>query len=156
MSVAAAAVPDVAVEMGPRNTRRLIGAGVALGVIAALVGAFMLLTRSPNQSGSGVSVGSARGTDNNSASDTSLVHKIGNLSLGLSKQQVERSLGSPTKVVGNCWQYTVNERTYRISGGKKKFDGGTWNAERLCFGWPGGGELTSKQAEVDGKWQSPG
>ena len=147
------AVANVAVQMGPRNTRRLINGEIALGVVAALVAAFVLLTRSPNPSGSGLSAGSSQGIGSR-ASATPMLDKLTSVPLGTTKQQVRRRLGAPTKIVGKCWQYAVNEETYEIHGGRR-YNAGMWNAERLCFGWPGG-ILASTESEINGTWYGPG
>lgn len=66
------------------------------------------------------------------------------LVVGMTKQQVRRRIGPPTRIVGTCWLY----REHAEAG-----QGYVLNAEKLCFlgdayvyGW----------AEFDGRWDYPG
>lgn len=146
------AVANVAVEMGPRNRRRVIKGSIWLGVIAAIVAAVVLLTRPANQSGPGLSAGATQGIGKGGVPSTPIHDKIFSLSFGITKKQVLRRLGPPTKIVGNCWQYTVNEASYTLQQGKVFIDG-VENADRLCFSF--GDMYTSNRTELNGRWLPP-
>jgi hypothetical protein len=118
-------------DLGPRNRRRLTGAAVGVGLIAAIAVGVVLLA------GSGSS-----GRHKSGASGSRRLHYVPftvhytpggdarynarskRLIFGLTKQQVRRLVGPPAKVVGNCWQYQVNA-VYS--------DGYVDSADRLCF-----------------------
>jgi len=85
-------VADVAVEMGPRNERRLITGGIALAVIAALVLGAMRLTRSTSTPGAGLSARSAH------SSPLTLV-------FGATPKHILHVAGRPTTIEGRCWIY---------------------------------------------------
>lgn len=112
----------VAVEMGPRNRRRLLKVGVlALGLTALL--ATLLLTRQPSPGNSGaaghLATASGYGPD---------------LVFGMTRQRVERITGAPTKIQGSCLLFRPKGgmvgaipilRTYPV--------GDAWGYLKLCF-----------------------
>jgi len=128
------AIADVAVEMGPRNTRRAIAAATFVAAVALLVGGGALVTHLSSRSGSGT------------ATPRVLRLNVDRLSYGMTKQQVQRSIGRPERIAGNCWQYPEKV---------KDFVGNTINAARVCFAF---GNVYSNQyyLELNGKWREPG
>ncbi len=130
------AVAPVAVEMRPRNRRRLTTSAVVLGVGAVVVAFGLWLfdglrfTHSPAQSDKPVQ-------------SRHLTLIPDNLSYGLTRQQVLHRLGRPDKIAGNCWQYPEN---------KTNFVGQKINAVRLCFL---SNSYTIWYQELDGKWRDP-
>jgi hypothetical protein len=131
------AVADVALAIGPRNKRRLIGGAISLGVLAAIVAAAFLLLRPPNQTGSASSVGSPQV----GAAPTFVTDKI---VYGMTKAQVLHRIGRATKTVGACWQYDENEK---IRDGQNFL-----NAQRVCFL---SGIYSYDYSKIDGKWTYP-
>jgi hypothetical protein len=130
------AVADVAVQIGPRNRRRLTNGAAGLVVIAAIA-AVVLLTRPSNHAGPALSTQSTGHV-------TSKTDKFFQLVYGLSRQQVLRKVGQPTKTLGNCWEYRLN---VEIRDGQNML-----NALRLCFE---GGGYSYQYSEIDGKWFYP-
>ena len=62
---------------------------------------------------------------------------------GMTKRQVLRRLGRPTKTVGTCWEYREHVEIERL---------GILNAERVCFL---GGTYVYRTSEIDGSWDYP-
>jgi hypothetical protein len=129
-------VADLGVAMGPRNQRRLVTGAIASGAIAALVAGGLLL-HPFNQSGPASSGGSVH-----VASQPKLVTQ--KLIYGMTKAQVVRRVGQPTRTVGACWQYDEN---LKIRNGED-----TVNAERVCFL---GGVYSYNYSKMDGTWEYP-
>ena|SRR5581483_8728873 len=113
-------------NMGPRKRRRVTAAIVGLGLIAAVVVGIVLLTGKGN---------SGRHTSGRlhhvsytirylPGGDAQYIAHYHNLPYGLTKQQVRRLVGPPTKIANNCWQYPVHE-VYS--------DGYTEKTDKLCF-----------------------
>ncbi len=98
------AVADVAVEMGPRNRRRLAAGGIVLVAIASLGVGLMQLTRSTSSHSAGSAIHTGR-----SAANTS------NLIFGMTMKQVERVTGQPinteTTPYGRCLFYRPRAST---------------------------------------------
>ncbi|HZP73418.1 MAG TPA: hypothetical protein VFA97_08590 [Gaiellaceae bacterium] len=92
------AITDVAVEMGPRNRRRLTVGVIGLVAVAVLAVGLVRLTRSASNPGAGSTAHAGR-----SAANTS------NLTFGMSIKQVERLAGRPVKTEttaqGRCLFY---------------------------------------------------
>ena len=65
------------------------------------------------------------------------------LAFGMTKKQVLRIVGPPTRTVGNCWQYRINQ--YVSQGG----DHSTFEADRLCFL---AGKYSEQHTRVNGRW----
>lgn len=113
---------------------------ISLAVIVAIVGVFVLLTRSANHpraraSGRSVTVG-PRGDKRYAADSNKLI-------FGMTRGQVLRLVGSPTKSVGSCWQYRLDELVSEF--GKSTTD----DAERVCFY---GGHYADQYTHSQGKW----
>src|SRR5581483_5636471 len=101
LSLQAAGIADVAVEMGPRNRRRLTGAGVSLAVLVALIVGLTQLPRLASNPGAGSATHS--GT-------TPVTY--GHLLFGMTPKQVERVAGGkPSTIRGNCWIYRAKAGT---------------------------------------------
>jgi hypothetical protein len=131
-SVPLAPTADRAVEMGPRNRRRLTAGSSALVLVAALAFGVLQLTRSPGSPGSS---GAAHST-------TSL--KAGHLVYGMTPRQVERLAGGePTTIRGDCWFYKPKAgmqdgKPIRMVGSLSMGDPGsiasrTADSLKLCF-----------------------
>ena len=129
-------VAPVAVEMGPRNQRRLRTGAIILIVAAAVsvtalwVGGGLPFVHSTNQL-------------NSSVQPRHLTLIPDKLVYGMSKQQVRDRVGAPDKVAGGCWQYRENV---------KNFVGQTINAVRVCFL---GNAYSNDYRQIDGKWRDP-
>jgi hypothetical protein len=127
VSSALVAVADVAVELGPRNRRRLAAAGSTLAVIAALV-AYASLTHWPGGSGAG---SSARSTHAGAAT--------ANLVFGMTRQQVQHLTGRPTATRGSCWLFRptatgmVGSISVWPSWATKPYDARVMGDLELCF-----------------------
>lgn len=118
-------------DVGPRNRRRLTGLAVGVGLIAAIaVGAVLLAgSRSSGRHKSGVSGSSSLhyvpySIHYTPGADARYNAHSNRVVFGLTKQQVRRLVGPPTKIVGNCWQYQVNA-VYS--------NGYVDTADKLCF-----------------------
>jgi hypothetical protein len=114
------AVAPVAVEMGPRNRRRLTTGGAIVGLLAALAG--VLLIHSPSHSTPAVST---RPTQVNPAAPS--------FPYGMTQRQVQGIVGRPTTIHDSCWDFTVKAgRIGSVSLGKvlaaSRADG-----MRFCF-----------------------
>ncbi|HZQ82743.1 MAG TPA: outer membrane protein assembly factor BamE [Gaiellaceae bacterium] len=120
--------------------RRALRAAAAVLVIAAFV--VVLVVHSPGHSGSTVPASSgSRGGEESAYSGFPVTDKV---SFGMTKQQVLRHVGKPTKTLVDqngmsCWQYTVNQKVTRA----------TLNAVRLCFDF---GQYQDAYLEFNGKW----
>src|SRR4051794_16589916 len=91
------AVAPVAIEMGPRNRRRLSTGAIIVAVAASVATLLMLLfNRSPPHSNPARSTR----TDHVLAAEA-----IGHLTFGMTQQQVQRLTGRPTSSQGNCWLF---------------------------------------------------
>jgi hypothetical protein len=125
--------------MGHRARRRLKVGLIALAVLAAIALGFVLLGRG---SGSG-SAGLADGDRYVGPTDVRYDANRTKVIFGMTKAQVEKFVGPPTRIVKNCWQYRVN----RFSS----FNGqhSTWNADRLCFYE---GKYSESHSETNGTW----
>lgn len=123
--------------MGPRNKRRLTGSAISMGLIVTIAAAAFLLFRPPSDSGSGSSTGSTQ----RAAAPTFVTDKI---IYGMTKAEVVRRIGNPTKTVGPCWQYDENEK---IRNGENFL-----NAQRVCFL---SGAYSYDYSEIDGTWNYP-
>ena len=80
--------------MGPRNTRRLVAAAVALVVVGAVV---RFLVRQPSNPG-----GSAARASHAKSTGPPLV-------FGSTPAQVRRITGAPTTIRGNCWLFRPHD-----------------------------------------------
>jgi hypothetical protein len=130
------AVADVAVQIGPRNTRRLTAGAITL-VVAVAIATAALLERPSTPAGPTLSSQSASHVASKAETFFHLVY-------GLNRKQVLAKVGKPTKTVGNCWEYRLN---VEIRGGQNLL-----NAMRLCFS---GGGYAYSYSEIDGKWFYP-
>jgi hypothetical protein len=115
-----------------------IGA-IGLGVVAAIVAAAILLTRSPGQTGPAAETTGGGGTFYLRWPVTD------KLTFGMTEQQVRGRVGKPTTTIRDetglsCWQYAVN-KTYR--------PGNTLDAVRVCFF---SGQYSIAHYEFNGKW----
>lgn len=145
------AVADVAVEMGPRNRRRVLRAAVVLAAIAALVvwgGGGGFLTGSGHHLGPSSSGSSGSSIGGGTVYAGTLFPLTQKLAYGMNARQVLRIDGHPTKIVRDqtgqtCWQYAVNQ-TYNGLRGPT-----TLNNVRVCFY---GGLYTVYHYEFDGQW----
>ncbi len=79
-------------KVGPRNRRRLIGGGIALGVAGAIIAA-VLLAHPGNHSA----------VSSTPASQTSPVVSKHQLTFGMTPKQVERLTGKPAVKRRSCW-----------------------------------------------------
>lgn len=147
----------IAVEMGPRNRRRLIRAAVGLAVVGAFA-AGVLLTHSPNGPGPASPAAGSNKTGSASSASPQSVDPAQEMAItrslvyGMTKQQVLRAVGRPTKILRDpegftCWQYNVN-KTY--PNGARSV---TLNAVRVCFTY---GVYNTYHLEYDGQWQGYG
>lgn len=123
--------------MGPRNRRRLVAAGITLGLVAAFAVGGVWLGHSSHSATSGKSVNESPAAILYSANRSKVV-------FGMTHQQVRRLVGPPAKVVGNCWQYPPYNFSFR---GKNHI-----TADRLCFY---GDRYTVEHFETNGKWGDP-
>lgn len=130
------AVADLGVAIGPRSRRRLTTGAIVVAGIAVISAAALLLLRPPTGSGPASSLGSTR-----PAPPRFVTEKI---VYGMSKAEVRRRIGEPTKAVGACWQYDENEP---IRNGQNMLD-----AQRVCFL---GGVYSYDYSRIDGKWFYP-
>jgi hypothetical protein len=128
--------------MGPRARSRLARGVIGLAVIAAAIVAATLLTK---QSGSGSRAGPRAGGHVVGKTDTRYYKNSTKLTFGMTKQQVLRLVGPPTKSVGRCWQYDINVE-YPANGKRADF---VWNADRMCFD---GGRYSDLHEEMNGRW----
>jgi hypothetical protein len=128
--------------VGPRAQRRLRGGLISLAVIAAVVVAAVLLT---SHAGSGSPAGLRGGGHVVGTSDRRYYKTSGKLVFGMTKQQVRRLVGPPTKTVGRCWEYAINI-AYPANKNRAAF---TWNADRLCFDE---GRYSDSHGEFNGVW----
>jgi hypothetical protein len=135
-------VADVAVGMGPRNTRRLITSGVTVCAVVAICALLLWLF-------GGLPYVSS--TDH-SRSSTPVEHVItlipqqAGLPYGMTKQQMLRRLGQPARIAGQCWQYPENIKDFSQPAR-------LINAVRLCFY---AGQYQVWFVEIDGTWRMPG
>jgi hypothetical protein len=125
------AVADVAVQMGPRNTRRLTTGAIVVAAVAAL-GLF---------AARGTFIGGKHQSGQTASRHLKLIPD--KLIYGMTRQQVLRRIGRPETIAGNCWQYPEN---------LKNFVGQTVNAVRLCFE---SNMYSNDYMELDGKWRNP-
>lgn len=130
------ALADLGVAIGPRNKRRLAGSTITVIAVAAVAAAGFLLLRPTQHTGPASSAGPTH-----AAAPTFVTDK---LVYGITKAEVVRRVGNPTKTVGACWQYDENEK---IRGGQN-----TLNAQRVCFL---AGIYSYDYSEIDGKWFYP-
>lgn len=129
---------DVAVEMGPRNRRRLTRSAIAFGIVAVITlfgiwlsGGLTFLGRAqPALPKEGVIV---------------LIPQRPGMSYGMTPQQLLQRLGKPDKIAGKCWQYPENIKNFASPPQMI-------NAVRLCFAF---GMYNGWYKEVDGKWRDP-
>jgi hypothetical protein len=111
-----------------RRDKGIATATVVFGVIAVAV-AFMLLTRSHNDSGVTLSTRPAQVSPR--------VH--GHLVFGMTPQQVLRRTGHPTKTLGNCWLFSptktgiVGSIAVQPSWSRLPYDPRTRGGLKLCF-----------------------
>jgi hypothetical protein len=124
------------VAIGARNRRRTTAAAVSLVALAAVTAAAFLLLRPANNSSSVTSSGSSR-----SSAPTLVTDR---LVYGMTKAEVLRRVGKPTRTVGACWQYRENKS---IWNGQHVL-----NALRVCF-LSGGSSYQSYK--MDGAWFYP-
>jgi hypothetical protein len=129
------AAADVAVEMGPRNRRRLTTGGIVGGVVVA-VAAAVLLTQSPDNAG--VSPGRSGQPSTVAASQPEVV-------FGMTKQQVQRITGAPTSKEGSCWFFQPKGGMVGPIDLRRTLPGYPQGVLRLCFY---GGQLSSADQEV--------
>lgn len=133
------AVATVAVEMGPRNKRRLttgaatVAAVVAISALGLWFFGGLPFVHSGNHSKSSTPVERV----------ITLIPQRPGLPFGMTRQQMIHRLGQPEKIAGQCLQYPENI---------KDFGGGTMNAVRMCF-W--GGQYQHWYMERNGKWSDP-
>ncbi|HZP73417.1 MAG TPA: hypothetical protein VFA97_08585 [Gaiellaceae bacterium] len=139
MTVAHAAVADIAVQLGPRNRRRLTAGGIGLVAITILVLAVALLTRPASHSGSASPVGGQIGHKG----DWRFLAHSGQLAFGMTTHQVRTLVGPPSKTHGSCWEY--QENLFRSDHGVNR----TYNAQSLCFY---GGKYSVNYLEMNGEW----
>jgi hypothetical protein len=131
------AVAPVAVEMGPRNQRRLTASAITLAAVLVIVTSGLWFfgglpfTHSANHADSTVT-------------PRHLTLVTDSLVYGMSRQQVAHKIGQPEKVAGGCWQYPEN---------KMDFVGQKINAVRVCFL---GNAYSNDYVQLDGKWRLPG
>lgn len=87
-------VAPVAVQMGPRNTRRLTAGAIAVGVAGAIAALLLLLfDRTPVHPSATSATRPAE-----QASSARLV-------FGMTEQQVRRLTGRPARTQGSCWLF---------------------------------------------------
>lgn len=124
-------------RMGHRARRRLTVGVVALLVAVAAVAGVVLLGGGSGSSGKRPGISYVGPTDARYDANRSSVV------FGMTRAQVRKLVGPPTKVVGSCWQYQINEYT--------SFHGqhSTFNADRLCFLE---GKYSDYHSEVNGRW----
>lgn len=137
-SLAPLTATDVAVEMGPRNKRRLTTVTIVTGAAAAIALFGLWFSHG---------LPFANGTDHAKSSATVTRHLVlipDSLVYGMTKQQVLHKIGKPEKVAGNCWQYHE---------GVQNFVGQTINAVRVCF--VGSVYSTAYYEQIDGLWRDP-
>ena len=113
---------------------------ISLAAIAAIIVAIALLTRS-----SGSPTGPRAGGHVIGKTDARYYANSQKLVFGMTKQQVRRIVGPPTKTVGRCWQYEINVE-YPANKNRGDF---IWNADRVCFL---GGQYSDTHGELNGKW----
>ena len=130
------ALADSAVAIGARNRRRTTAAAVSLVALAAVTAAAFLLLRPANNSSSVTSSGSSR-----SSAPTLVTDR---LVYGMTKAEVLRRVGKPTRTVGACWQYRENKS---IWNGQHVL-----NAVRVCFL---SGVYSYQYYKMDGAWFYP-
>lgn len=73
----------------------------------------------------------------------------GKLVFGMTKQQVRRLVGPPSKVLGRCWLYEIN-RKFPANG--RRTGPVTWNADKVCFE---GGQYSERHSRMNGIWDNP-
>jgi hypothetical protein len=123
--------------MGPRNRRRVIAGAVSLLVVAAIAVAGYFLFMRSNGSQSASSAQTAHAPKSRPLVTQQIVY-------GMTKADVLRKIGKPTKTVGACWQYTEN---------KSIWDGEhIINADRVCFL---SGVYSYQYSKMDGEWNYP-
>ena len=125
--------------IGPRARRRLIAVGAAVVVIAAIAIGFTLLTRSSDH---GSPSGPKREVGPNG--DKRYVANSEQLVFGMTRSQVRKIVGPPTAVVGNCWDFRLDE-VIHVFGQSHPID-----AERVCFY---GGKYSTHYTKWEGRWQ---
>lgn len=130
------AVADFGVAIGPRSKRRLAIGAIVVAATVLITAAGLLLLRPLNAPGPVSSAGSVHPATPRLVTDEVVY--------GMSKPEVRRRVGEPTKTVGACWQYNENKL---IRGGQNML-----NAQRLCFL---GGVYSYDYSRIDGKWFYP-
>jgi hypothetical protein len=126
--------------MGPRTRRRLTVGLVALAVVAAVAVGVVVFT---GGGGSSSSTGLHDGDRYIGPTDARYDANFTKVIFGMTKAQVEKIVGPPTRVTGSCWQYRVNQfSSFRGSSS-------TWNAARLCFYE---GKYSESHTETNGIW----
>jgi hypothetical protein len=133
------AVAPVALEMGPRNSRRLTTSAVSLAAVAVIsVSGLWFFGGLPFVSSA---------SHSNSSTPVErviiLIPQRPGLPFGMTKQQMIHRLGRPERIAGQCLQYSENI---------KDFVGGTINAVRMCF-W--NGQYQHWYMERNGTWRDP-
>ena len=142
---AAMAVADVAVQMGPRNTRRVVTAGIVLGLICLIV---LVIIHLPKHSGSSSPKSAAQMRFHNSPAAARIKANTWNLIAGMTRQQVRHLVGAPATVDGSYWTYPP----YVVTG-----EGPTFRStDTLCFY----GNIYEYKTSVvklweGGMWQTP-
>ena len=121
------AVAPVAVEIGPRNKRRLMTGTVVLTVLGASV-AGLLVTRPPGHPGS-----TSPARSGQSASPSA------RLVFGMSPQQVRHITGEPVRTQGGCWFFQptktgmVRSISVQPAFATALYDARTTGELKLCF-----------------------
>lgn len=124
------AVAPVAVEMGPRNTRRLITGATIVAVVGSVLAAMLLLLGRPNGHGAASSARTTRAVP--AAPGARLI-------FGMTQQQVRRSTGAPASTQGNCWLFhpsktgVVGSISVQPAFSRAPYDPSTTGDLKLCF-----------------------
>lgn len=130
--------------MGPRARRRLAAIAVGVGAIAAVAVGFELLSNQSPDSCVPSSCGHVMGK-----TDKLYYSNSGKLTFGMTKQQVRRLVGPPSKVFGRCWLYRIN-RKFPANG--RRTGDVTWNADKVCFE---AGQYSERHTQLNGIWDHP-
>jgi hypothetical protein len=123
--------------IGPRARRRIVRAGIGAALVVAVVVAVVVTTNSSHHSSATASGGPPLPPSVHTSGsitygpngDKRYNDQSGQLMFGMTPKHVRAAVGRPAKIVGSCWQFSV-DKTIKAYGTTS-----TVTADRVCFAY---------------------